>query len=155
MASLATSMATSIAFVVMKTTHRIKKLPPENAITPISVSFGVQWRWCKRFFGAQEPLDTRKNSSKSPAFVPRAASAFNSPVLWPAVQLAALRGQHTAILPSSYQNSRDQRGTVRYQILSKQKIFHYFMHMRAKTNMGILDLFPSEFSRTRGVSGCP
>eukprot|EP01048_Picozoa_sp_COSAG05_P007621 COSAG05_NODE_541_length_8832_cov_190.458491_12_plen_47_part_00 len=27
-----------------------------------------------------------------------------------------------------------------HQILSKQKIFHYFMHMRAKTNMWILDL---------------
>ena len=26
------------------------------------------------------------------------------------------------------------------------------MHMRAKNNMGILDLFPSEFSRMRGVS---
>ena len=38
-----------------------------------------------------------------------------------------------------------------YQILSKQKIFHYFMHMRAKNNMGILDLFPSEFSSMRGV----
>ena len=48
-------------------------------------------------------------------------------------------------------NSRDQRGTVRYQILSIQKIFHYFMHMRAKNNIGILDLFPSEFSSTRGV----
>ena len=27
-----------------------------------------------------------------------------------------------------------------HQILSKQKIFHYFMHMRAKNNMWILDL---------------
>ena len=27
-----------------------------------------------------------------------------------------------------------------YQILSKQKIFHYFMHMRAKNNMWILDV---------------
>ena len=51
-------------------------------------------------------------------------------------------GQYT---PLVLENSRDQRGTVRYQILSKQKIFHYFMRMRAKNNMGILDLFPSEF----------
>ena len=57
--------------------------------------------------------------------------------------------QHT---PLMLENSRDQRGTVRYQILSTQKTFHYFMHMRAKNNMGILDLFPSEFSRMRGVS---
>ena len=42
--------------------------------------------------------------------------------------------------PLMLENSRGQRGTVRYQILSKQKIFHYFMHMRAKNNMGILDL---------------
>ena len=27
-----------------------------------------------------------------------------------------------------------------YQILSKQKIFHYFMHMRAKNNIGIWDM---------------
>ena len=53
--------------------------------------------------------------------------------------------------PLVLENARDQRGTVRYQILSTQKIFHYFMHMRAKNNMGILDLFPSEFSRMRGV----
>ena len=68
--------------------------------------------------------------------------------------------------PLVLENSRDQRGTdlkspykfkgsegnqifhyfrsVRSQILSIHKIFNYFMHMRAKNNMGISDLFPSD-----------
>ena len=38
--------------------------------------------------------------------------------------------------------------TVLFEFISARFIF---MHMRAKNYMGILDLFPSEFSRMRGV----